>query len=95
MPAKIGTAPKVSEYIVGSKASEESLTNAFAGYQWVPKTKSNNGITLKKSIVWNISEKSIPTVVNIAAYEAVNKTAFKNLSTGSLVLELDEILLYA
>ena len=30
-----------------------------------------------------------------AAKEAVNKTAFKNFSTGSLVLELDEILLYA
>ena len=33
VPAKIGTAPKVSEYIEGSSASDESLTKAFAGYQ--------------------------------------------------------------
>ncbi len=95
VPAKIGTAPKVSEYIVGSNASDESLTKAFAGYQWVPKTKSNKGITLKKSIVWNINEKTIPTVVKIAAKEAVNKTALKNFSTGSLVRLFKEILLYA
>ena len=36
VPAKTGTAPNVSLYIDGSKASLESLTNAFAGYQCIP-----------------------------------------------------------
>ena len=45
VPANIGTAPKVSLYIDGSSASLASRTKAFAGYQCIPNTKSNSGIT--------------------------------------------------
>jgi len=64
-------------YISGSISAEASLTKVFAGYQCVPKIKSNTGITLKNLIVSNIKEKTIPSVVKIAAKDDVNKMALK------------------
>src|SRR6056300_788256 len=91
VPANSGTEPNASLYISGSTSAVASRTKVLAGYQCVPKIKSKKGITLKNLIVSKIKEKTIPSVVNIAAKDDVNKTAFKNFSTGSLVLVLFDI----
>ena len=84
VPANNGTAPNAS--FINSGSGWPSLTNVFAGYQCVPKMKSNILTDWKNLMASNKSENTIPIVTRTAAKEAVNKTHFKNISTGSLIL---------